>query len=184
MNRHEFKDLLYEWNGLLCEEEGLVSVERILKMVDSIEELSNECSEKIKILYSLEGVYGRVEYSAVGDEISGAIDFERESSGRELGDFFVFETFPVTEGYGPLLYEILVEKATEVGVCLMSDRSEVSDSARRVWDKYFKRVGFDIEYKQIAGDVSSSLSKCYSKRGDLVILNRLRNSKFIEFIEE
>ena len=42
----------------------------------------------------------------------------------------------------------------------------------------------DIEYKQLSGNVSSSLSKCYRKVGDLVVLKRLRESEFIDFVEE
>ena len=56
-----------------------------------------------------------------------------------------------------------------------------------VWDKYLKRAEgvIDIEYKQIkGGDVSSSLYKCYRKVGNLVILERLRGSEFIDFVEK
>jgi hypothetical protein len=63
----------------------------------------------------------------------------------------------------------------------MSDRGEVSNDARSVWDKYMVRS--DIEYKQLIGDIDSSLSKCYRKTGELVVLKRLRDSKFIDFIE-
>ena len=140
-------------------------------------------------MYSLNDTYGRIEYKVPDGVVSGAIDFEREIKGRELGDFFIFETFPITKGYGPLLYEILVEKATEEGVCLMSDPEgdEVSDSAKSVWDKYLNRADnvIDIEYKHIAGRYdSSSLSKCYRKAGSLVVLDMLRKSKFINFVEK
>ena len=64
----------------------------------------------------------------------------------------------------------------------MSDRGEVSVDARSVWDKYMVRG--DIEYKQLDGDVDSSLSKCYCKVGELVVLKRLRESVFIDFVEE
>lgn len=64
----------------------------------------------------------------------------------------------------------------------MSDRGEVSVEARSVWDKYMTRSG--IEYEQLEGDVDSSLSKCYRKVGDLVVLKRLRESDFIDFVEE
>lgn len=174
----------------LIDDQKVVSVNRILKMVENLENISIEEGIDVKILYSLNGEDGRVEYRVDGEKVSGAIDFNRVFKGRrELGDFFIFETFPITGGYGPLLYEILVEKATEKGVCLMSDPEgdEVSDRARSVWDKYLKRAGgvIDIEYKQIeGGDISSSLSKCYRKVGPLVILEKLRGSEYIDFIEE
>ena len=179
MNRNDFGDLLREWRELLSE--GEASVGRIMKMIEGIEAISREEGKKCEIKYSLMGEYGRIEYDIEGEVISGAIDFERLSRGGELGDFIIFETFPITSGYGPLLYEILIEKASEAGVCLMSDREEVSDSAKAVWDKYLGRD--DIEYKKIDGDEESSLSKCYRKDGELVILERLRDSEFIDFIE-
>ena len=175
MNRNDFGDLLREWKELLSE--GEASVGRIMKMIEGIEAISREGGKKCEIKYSLMGEYGRIEYDIEGEVISGAIDFEI----WKTGDFIIFETFPITSGYGPLLYEILIEKASEAGVCLMSDREEVSDSARVVWDKYLSRD--DIEYKQIDGDGESSLSKCYRKDGELVILEKLRNSEFIDFIE-
>ena len=181
MNRKEYRLLLEDWRALLRESSEVVGVGSILKMIDRLEEISRS-GNRVEVLYSLEGDYGRVEYGVEGGVVSGAIDFEREVSGRVSGDFFIFETFPVTKGFGPLLYEILVEKATEKGVCLMSDRGEVSVDARSVWDKYMVRG--DIEYKQLDGDVDSSLSKCYCKVGELVVLKRLRESVFIDFVEE
>ena len=185
MNRNDFGELLREWKELLSE--GEASVGRIMKMIKGIEAISREMGKKCKIRYVLGREYGRIEYDIEGDVISGAIDFERLSRGGKLGDFIIFETFPITSGYGPLLYEILIEKASEVGVCLMSDREKVSDSARAVWDKYLSRD--DIKHKNIDDneekniDKGNSLAKCYRKPGELVILNKLRDSDFIDFIE-
>ena len=39
-------------------------------------------------------------------------------------------------GLGPLMYDIAMEAATELGGGLMSDRMVVSDDAQRVWGKY------------------------------------------------
>ena len=167
--------------SVIIESFEVARVESILKKIDELEDISRS-GVGVKILYDLEGDYGRVEYIVESGLVSGAIDFEREVSERVSGDFFIFETFPVTRGFGPLLYEILVEKASERGVCLMSDRGEVSVDARSVWDKYMMRG--DIEYKQLSGDASSSLSKCYRKVGDLVVLKRLRESNFIDFVEK
>ena len=43
-----------------------------------------------------------------------------------------------TSGYGPRLYDVLMEMATEKGAMLTSDRSMVSGDAKRVWGYYFK----------------------------------------------
>jgi hypothetical protein len=181
MNRKDTRLLVENWREVLKENKKLATVDSILKIILNLENISKTSGKAVKIIYDLDGAYGRVEYNVFNDVVSGAIDFERVSKGKALGDFFIFETFSVTKGYGPLLYEILVEKATEESACLMSDRGEVSDSAKIVWDKYLKRI--DIDYKQIDGDIDSSLSKCYFKIGHLFILDRLRNSEYINFIE-
>jgi len=46
-----------------------------------------------------------------------------------------------TNGYGPRLYDILMEAATEKGAMLTSDRSAVSGDAKKVWEYYFKNRG-------------------------------------------
>ena len=40
------------------------------------------------------------------------------------------------DGYGPLLYDIAMELATQKANGLVSDRSHVEDAAARVWDYY------------------------------------------------
>ena len=42
-----------------------------------------------------------------------------------------------TSGYGPKLYDVLMEAATEKGAMLTSDRSMVSGDAKNVWGYYF-----------------------------------------------
>jgi hypothetical protein len=42
-----------------------------------------------------------------------------------------------TGGYGPRLYDVLMEAATEKGAMLTSDRSMVSGDAQNVWEYYF-----------------------------------------------
>jgi TP901 family phage tail tape measure protein len=46
-----------------------------------------------------------------------------------------------TKGYGPRLYDVLMEAVTEKGAMLTSDRSSVSEDAKRVWEYYFKNRG-------------------------------------------
>jgi len=52
------------------------------------------------------------------------------------GAFEVVNSLAVRKGLGPLLYDIAMEAATEIGGGLMSDRMTVSDAAQRVWRKY------------------------------------------------
>jgi len=58
------------------------------------------------------------------------------------------------QGWGPLLYEIAIEWASQKGGGLTADRGIVSAKAMAVWDKYAKRS--DIEVKQM--DISHDLS--------------------------
>ena len=55
----------------------------------------------------------------------------------------------ILQGIGPLLYDIAMEVASEIGGGLYADRSEVSGEARNVWDYYdrnrpdVKKFGMD-----------------------------------------
>lgn len=57
----------------------------------------------------------------------------------KLGDIYSVQSSSATKGYGPRLYDVVMEAATEAGSMLTSDRRSVSDSAKKVWDFYFNR---------------------------------------------
>ena len=65
-----------------------------------------------------------------------------------LGAWSIEQTSPTTNGWGPLLYDIAIEVATQEAGGLMSDRNEVSDAARAVWDKYDTARG-DVKKRQL-----------------------------------
>jgi len=46
-----------------------------------------------------------------------------------------------TSGWGPLLYDVAMEYATQNGGGLISDRNSVSPAARKVWDYYMNNRG-------------------------------------------
>jgi len=46
-----------------------------------------------------------------------------------------------TSGYGPRLYDVVMEAVSEKGAMLTSDRSSVSGDAKKVWEYYFKNRG-------------------------------------------
>ena len=52
------------------------------------------------------------------------------------------------KGFGPLIYDIAVEAATELGGGLMSDRMAVSDSAYNVW-RYYQHSRPDVKRLQL-----------------------------------
>ncbi len=65
-----------------------------------------------------------------------------------LNAWNVAQTFPTSSGWGPILYDIAIEVATQEAGGLTSDRNEVSDDARAVWDKY-DTVRGDVEKVQM-----------------------------------
>ena len=53
-----------------------------------------------------------------------------------------------SQGWGPMLYDVAMEWATQNGGGLVSDRSHVSPSARGVWDYYLSNRG-DVQSAQL-----------------------------------
>lgn len=51
-------------------------------------------------------------------------------------------------GWGPMLYDVAMELATQVGGGLTPDRSSVSNDAQNVWSYYFNDRG-DVESQQL-----------------------------------
>ena len=61
-----------------------------------------------------------------------------------LGGWIVIDS-EAEQGWGPLLYEVAIEYASQNGGGLTSDRFSVSKYAQAVWDKYEKRGGVDAQ---------------------------------------
>ena len=81
---------------------------------------------RIVVMAMRDGVnYGSVEAIRVKNEMSPCRDA-----------YEVLFSRVTRKGFGPLLYDIAMEAATELGGGLMSDRMVVSDDAQRVWGKY------------------------------------------------
>lgn len=59
-----------------------------------------------------------------------------------------------TRGWGPLLYDVAMEYATEIGGGLTPDRSAVSSDAENVWKYYFNKRG-DVKSHQLDLDDNS-----------------------------
>jgi len=68
----------------------------------------------------------------------GTVEAHRTRSRRSpcRGAYQVMYSRSFRKGFGPLLYDISMEAASEIGGGLMSDRDVVSDDAQRVWRKY------------------------------------------------
>lgn len=81
----------------------------------------------------------------------GAIELGRDESpsvGNCLGGWSVWVTKLTKSGWGPLLYDLAIEVASQRGRGLTSDRLEVSDEAHSVWRNYDTARG-DIERSQL-----------------------------------
>ena len=222
-----FKLLFEGWRGFLNESVG---IDNILSKIKYLEEKARRSGENIVIIYKEESEgYGKIEYSGYhaensfdGDALNGSIEFESTEEnwpeGFALGGYRITETYKTTKGFGPLLYEIIIEKVSEKDSFLMSDRHNVTDDARRVWDIYMSRPDIekiqldinedeseDIGIEQLTPEypdddtsmesaiadkgtlhwMDSSLSKGYYKiKGNTPVLDFLRKSKFIDFIED
>ena len=96
-----------------------------------------------------------------GDMCWGTIIIEKFINGIPVWEVTSSSAAP---GYGPLLYDIAMEYATQNGLGLMSDRYSVSDGedgAVKVWNYYLaNRVGNDVTAHQM-DDKGNTLTSTY-----------------------
>lgn len=74
-----------------------------------------------------------------GSSIIGGVRAARSLTDRSLEpcfDGFEVVLSNAAHGLGPLIYDIVMEVASEIGGGLYSDRNEVSGEARRIWNYY------------------------------------------------
>ncbi len=81
-----------------------------------------------------------------GDRIQATYFKNEERSGQVIADkiknnLYSVQSSSATKGYGPKLYDVVMEAATEKGAMLTSDRKSVSDAAKGVWSYYFSNRG-------------------------------------------
>ena len=74
---------------------------------------------------SADGIYGLIELESVDEYKVGP-----------CRGAFMITWSQASPGYGPMLYDLAMEWATENGGGLIADRSLVSDEAERVWNYY------------------------------------------------
>jgi len=81
----------------------------------------------------------------LGDEdspsVTGNINVFKDDRQGPCGGAFMVGSSDATHGWGPLIYDLAMELATELGGGLMADRGEVSGEARAVWDYYLANRG-------------------------------------------
>ena len=81
-----------------------------------------------------------------GDRIQATYIKNDERAGQVIADkiksnLYSVQSSSATKGYGPKLYDVVMEAVTEKGAMLTSDRKSVSDAAKAVWSYYFSNRG-------------------------------------------
>lgn len=90
------------------------------------------------------GVYGEV-----------TLDRASKGTGPCDGAFIVVSTM-ATKGWGPMLYDVAMEVATQNGNGLTPDRRSVSNAAQNVWSYYFNDRGDVQSYQLDLTDIEAS----------------------------
>lgn len=122
---------------------------------DSLSEKSKQISEK---------KYGKIRLKDLNSGYTGSISasyMDGEGAGEVYaqdigGGLYSVASSSATQGYGPRLYDVIMESVTQSGNKLVSDRSRVSNSAKRVWEYYLTKRG-DVEKTPI-----TDISKWYT----------------------
>ena len=167
------KLLMENWRRFLAE--GLDP--RIQKQLDMVLQLpdvgiaiSSDASFGKSIRYVLiedaeTQQYSELTYNdAVGDKKDyphGAVDIletQENAEGPCFGGWTVIGA-EARKGWGPLLYEVAIEYASQNGGGLTSDRFSVSRHAQAVWDKYANRGDVDAQQMDTNHDPSASGAK-------------------------
>jgi TP901 family phage tail tape measure protein len=86
--------------------------------------------------------YGKISITEDGTMINAGYFKDNTRSGyatayKMRDNLYYVGLSSATSGYGPRLYDVLMEAATEKGAMLTSDRSMVSGDAKKVWEYYF-----------------------------------------------
>lgn len=90
--------------------------------------------------------YGKIGLRSDGSAITATYfkNDQREGfvSAYKMRDYLYYVGLSkATKGYGPRLYDAVMEEATSKGAMLTADRSLVSGAAKNVWEYYFKNRG-------------------------------------------
>ena len=78
-------------------------------------------------------LYASQDYDSIGSIVAFKTRGEENPC---LGAYEIRYSKSEMDGLGPLMYDIVMEIATELGGGLISDRHNVSTAAQRVWQKY------------------------------------------------
>lgn len=125
------KQLMENWRKFI--NEGIDP--RIQKQIDNLPDnimilISDE--ESLGVKFSYENTTGEP------SDVFGFVEIENMGGGP-CSDAWKVMYAMSQKGWGPLLYEVAIEWASQNGGGLTSDRRSVSKKAAAVWNKYLKR---------------------------------------------
>ena len=124
---------------------------------DDIVVVINADSKAASIYYGMAN--NPSEYASLDRSTMGAIDIyslKGHPGYGNCGDAWMVGGSGAQEGFGPLLYDIAIEWATQNGGGLISDRGSVSDDAQAVWS-YYERNRADVTAHQL-DDLENTLT--------------------------
>jgi len=146
--------LIFEnWNKFLLTEAGMKTVADFMSIEGAKMGVYARRTDdgRVGFRYAILNEDGTVELHAE-QPIYGEVEIESPYfMQREIGpcdDAWEVKYADVTQGWGPLLYDIAIEWATDKGGGLIADRDDVSDDAKAVWDHYLTKRG-DVDNYQL-----------------------------------
>jgi len=110
----------------------------------SLEDISEDPLLDKLIKKKQSGIFGKAGIRSSGSEVIATYFKNSDRSGsvtaKKLGDnIFSVGLSGATGGFGPYLYELVIEKVSQLGGMLTPDRNMVSQDAQRYWANAFAR---------------------------------------------
>ena len=127
-----------------------------IRIIKNKKEVIKEAAKGVNQLpdnYYIE-IFKRPGYIAVSYKVRDDDDdlgLEGEVTATSLGSSCMQNTYEISHaavtiaGWGPMLYDVLMEALTEDGIALTSSRDNVSGFAWNVWEYYLKKRSSELE---------------------------------------
>lgn len=149
MSKINLKELFYTWKSFLNEEkQENIYLEKLNEKIKSLGEKSKITFAKNNLMIHGENVYGvplqgKIVFKELYDKNNSRVII-KDKKGNTRKGFAVDTTIDTTPGYGPLLYDLLIEHVSKRSGFLTPDPDGVSNDAYQVWNIY-KKYRKDIE---------------------------------------
>ena len=167
MKRQDYYRLIKDWNAFLIKE-NVESLNIDSQMQRALDIISKYEDQKLKILLIKDGKEFVLKAELVDSNTKESIDevayilfkkfshrYVKDQEGMERSCYIIEHTEFVKYDLGPLMYDFIIEFASNDESFLCCDRFELSEDAKNVWRKYFsrrhdvKQVQLDIENESL-----------------------------------